>query len=282
MSEDYKLLSALGGLAKYKTPLAGSVKPVYMNEEEKTPEGESISLEKATLQAPVEEPKIEETKIEETIGEALQKAKEDVKKDEQRLVPEAVLLEYKNQNKELKRDIKELKTLIESGASPKEISEDLRDIASEHNIDPEFLRKLSKSIKQEAEKDLEARFETDIRPIKEKERAEKMEVIFNEHYNKTLEVMPEFKDVANRDIIKQLSLLPANANKTFSQILQETYGHLVGGKRTMETARARKGDVITDIDYDRTTKDQVYLKEILSDPELKKKYNESLTKRLRF
>lgn len=248
-----------------------------MTEEVKTPESEQKPLEQATPQAPVEEPKKEET-----IGEALNKAKEEVKKEEQRMVPEAVLLEYKKGNKELRQELKELRSLIESGASNTQISEDLKEIATEHNVDEKFLSRLAKSIKLEAERDMEERFKADILPIKEKERAEKMEVIFNEHYNKTLEVMPEFKDIANREVIKQLSLLPQNANKTFSQILQETYGHLVGGKRTMETAKGRKGEVIVDIDFDRTTKDQAYLKEVLSDPELKKKYNESLTKRLKF
>jgi len=248
-----------------------------MADEAKIPEGELKPLEPVNPQAGAEEPKREET-----IGEALEKAKEDVKKDESRLVPEAVLLEYKNQNKELKRDIRELKNLIEAGGTPKEISEDLKEIAQEHNVDEKFLNRLAKSIKLEAERDMEEKFKADIQPIKEKERAEKMEVIFNEHYNKTIEVMPEFKDIANRDVIKQLSLLPQNAKKTFSQILQETYGHLVGGKRTIETARARRNGVIEEIDFKRTQTDQVYLNEILSDPELKKKYNENLGKRLRF
>jgi len=243
-----------------------------MTDEVKAPEGELKPLDAET-------PAEAETPKEETIAEVLKRSEESTKKEEPRLVPEAVLLEYKSQNKELKRDIKELKTLIESGASQREISEDLRDIAKEHDVDENFLKKLAKNIKLEAEKDLEEKFSADIKPIKDRERAERMEVIFNEHYNKTLEVMPEFKDVANREIIKQLSLSPANAKKTFSQILQETYGHLVGGKRTMETARARREGPIVEIDFRRASKDQEYLKEILANPELKKIYNKDIGRR---
>jgi len=248
-----------------------------MADEVKAPGSEQQQTpEQAIPQALVEEPNKEET-----IGEALEKAEENIKKEEQRMVPEAVLLEYKNQNKELKRDIKELKTLIESGATPREISEDLQAIATEHNVDPNFLKRLARSIKLEAERDMEEKFASDIKPIKERERAERMEVIFNTHYNKAIEVMPEFKDVANREVIKQLTLIPANANKTFAQILQETYGHLVGGKRTMETSRTRRGETIGEIDYSRAAKDSAYFDQIMADPELKKKYNENLGKRLR-
>lgn len=50
-----------------------------------------------------------------------------------------------------------------------------------------------------------------------------IEEIFSENFNKVMEGMPEYKDVVNRDVIKELSLLPQNAKKTFQQIVEETY-----------------------------------------------------------
>jgi len=88
-----------------KPAVAGDSKPVVKEQDVPTTE------------------KMEEKPIGDTIEETLEKM-EAKDKLEPRLVPQAVLLEYKNQNKELKRDIKELKGLIESGATKKEVSED--------------------------------------------------------------------------------------------------------------------------------------------------------------
>ena len=246
----------------------------------KLPEN-NIKEEEVKEEKPVELPK-EELPAEPTISEALKKA--DEKPDEKpRLVPEAVLLEYKSQNKELKKDLKELKDLIESGATKKEISEDLRDIAAEHDIDVNFLKKLANNIQTETEKRLEEKFASRMKPIEDKERADKINKIFDEHYNKALDAMPEYKDIVSKEIIRLLSLSPANANKTFKQILQDAYGNLVSGKRTMESTKSRGGDgIITEIDYTRMTRDMTYYNEIMSDPILKKKYNENIGHRMKF
>jgi len=185
-------------------------------------------------------------------------------------------LEYKNQNKELKKDIKELKELIESGASKKEVSEDLEAIAEEHGVDVEFLQKLAKSIRKEVEADVESR----IKPFAEKEKMAEFNKRFDEVYDKTLEEMPEYKDIISKDAIKSLSLDPKNANKTFAQILEMTYGNLIKGKKTIESGGAGKNIVITEIDFERAKKEPAYFHEIMKNPELKKKYNAGLTSRI--
>lgn len=252
-----------------------------MKSSSKLPESnikEEAVKEAEPKELPKEEPKVEEP----TVSEALKKA--DEKPEEKpRLVPEAVLLEYKSQNKELKKDLKELKELIEAGATKKEISEDLRDIAAEHDIDVNFLKKLATNIQNETEKRLEEKFASRMKPIEDKERSERLNKIFDEHYNKALEAMPEYKDVASKEIIRLLSLSPDNANKTFKQILQDAYGNLVSGKRTMETTKSRGGEeIITEIDYARAARDMEYFKEIMADPILKKEYNKELGHRMRF
>jgi len=195
-------------------------------------------------------------------------------KEDARMVPEAVLLEYKNQNKELRKDIREL---IESGASKTEVSEDLDKIAEEHNVDIGFLNKLAKSIKSSVEAEMVSK----MKPIQDRENSEKIDKIFKEHFGKTLEAMPEFKGVVKEEVIKALSLSPENANKTFAQIIEETYGHLIPGRKTIESQGGRGGGEITEIDFVKAKKDTEYFKEIMANPELKKKYNESLVSRLK-
>jgi len=92
--------------------------------------------------------------------------------------------------------------------------------------------------------------------------------------------MPEYKNVANKSVIKTLSLDPANSNKTFEQILEDVYGNSVTGKRTMETSTPRGGkDDTQTIDKSRLG-EKGYFNEIKGDPALKKKYNEGLIDRM--
>lgn len=244
-----------------------------MTEVKDAQEVESKKTETAT--EAVAETKVE-AKKEETVGEALSEKKEP------RMVPEAVLLEYKNANKELKKDLKELKALIESGASKKEVSTDLKAIADEHNVDAEFLQKFAEAIKAQAEKEIEEKVSSKLKPLEEKEKREKLDSIFKENYLRALEANPEYKDIANEAVIKSLSLDPSNQNKTWSQLLEMTYGHLVTGKKTMETSTARGGkDDNQKVDFDRATTDSKYFAEIMANPELKKEYNETLVQRLK-
>lgn len=223
-------------------------------------------------EAVVESVATEDTKKEETIGEALGTET----KKEARLVPEAALIEYKKENKELVKEIRELKKSIESGATKKEVSSDLKALAEEYGVDENFLSKLVSVTQAEAE----AKLSSKLQPLEDEKKAEKIEKIFNENFDKALEDMPEFKGIANRDVIKSLCLDPKNSNKTFAKILEESYGHLVTGKRTIESTKPRGGAGDATIDFDKAKKDTSYFTEIMSNPELKKKYNEELVKRI--
>src|SRR5205085_12092257 len=105
-------------------------------------------------------------------------------------------------------------------------------IAEEHNIDAEFLKKLAGAIQKTAERTAEEKLAAKMKPIEARERAEKVEKVFNVHFEKAMAEMPEYADVVNREVIKTLSLDPANADKTFPQLIEETYGRSLRGKRT--------------------------------------------------
>jgi len=239
--------------------------------------------EKQAKDAPQEEGKSPETstpqdvKPEETIGESLGLPE---KKPENRTVPQSAFLEIKRLAKEQQRELAKLREEIEKGATKKQVSKTLERLASEHNIDLDFLDEFAGLIKEEAKAEAKAEVEATIRPINEKNNQERIDKAFNEHYTRVMEVMPQYVDIANPSIIKKLSLLPENADKTFGKLLEETYGHLLGNRKTLESARGReKESEITEIDYKRAGRDTDYFKRIMADPDLKKKYNKDLQKR---
>lgn len=189
-------------------------------------------------------------------------------------------LEIKRENKEAQKRIKELERQIESGATKREISDEIKAIAKEHNVDENFLQKFTSAVKAQTERELEDRLSSKLKPLEERERAEKIDTIFNQHFAKAIEAMPEYKDLVNKDVIKSLSLDPRNQNKTFIKIIEDAYGHLVTGKKTIESASPKNSrDEDLTLDHSRL-KDPAYVKEVLNNPKLKKEYNDGLMKRL--
>jgi hypothetical protein len=116
--------------------------------------------------------------------------------------------------------------------------------------------------------------------IEANEQRAKRDVALENGLNKALDAAPEFKDIANADVIKQMALNPANKDKTFVQLLDEAYGNALGGRRTIETTTPRGGAKDTKVDIDRAKKDSEYRREVLSNPDLKKQYNESIQDRI--
>lgn len=213
--------------------------------------------------------------IAETMGDKKPEAKED------RTVPEAAFLDLKNANKELKRDLKDLKTLIENGGAKTEVSEDIDEIAKEHNIDAKFLKQLATSIRKDAERDVETKVSDRLKPLEAKDRADKLDKVFNVNFEAAMAEMPEFASIVNPTVIKTLSLDPANGNKTFAQLIEDTYGKAVPGKRTLETTKPGGGRVPEGVDFDKARKDSKYFEEIMANPTMKKEYNDTLIDRIK-
>lgn len=237
------------------------------------PAEEAKPTEPAKTEAAPETQKTEPVK-EVTVSEALETTTPEPAKAEPRVVPEAVFLE-------VKKELKDLRRSIEQGATKSEVSADLKSIADKYDLDENFLGELSSFIESKSKAKFEEEFSSKLKPIQDKEKAEKIDKAFTEHFSKAMENMPEYEGVVNKDVIKSLSLDPINANKTFAQIIEESYGHLVTGKRTMDSSSPQAGrSDNTEVDFDRAKKDPKYYSEVMANPVLKKKYNENLTDRL--
>lgn len=233
------------------------------------------SKETETAKTIAAEALAEETK-EVKVGDVISQERKEPK-----MVPEAALLEYKSEAKELKKELKEIKRLMEEGATQKEVSGDIKSIAEEFGITESAVAKLIQKVGETTKAEYDKEIEAKLKPLQDKEKSENVTKTFNEHFEKLMEAMPEYKNIANRDVIKSLALDPNNANKTFAKILEESYGHLVTGKKTLEKTQARGGNSDAPIDFNRATKDMEYYKEIMASPELKAEYNKDLMSRLK-
>ena len=145
-------------------------------------------------------------------------------------------------------------------------------IADKYNIDREFMNELKSTI----ENDLDAKYAS---KESAKEKADKFNDAFSKQYNTALERGPEFQTIANPDVIKTLATLPQNKNKTVSQLLEETYGNALTGKRTIETTQPGGGKDPEPLDFAKAEKDINYFNEVMADPKKKAQYNEAMLKK---
>tara|TARA_R110000868_G_scaffold9504_2_gene47158 strand:- start:658 stop:1398 length:741 start_codon:yes stop_codon:yes gene_type:complete len=235
----------------------------------------------ATVTAPTEQT-VERTQVapadtQKTAGEVIEAATAQVSRE---TVGLDKFLELKKENKEMKRSLKDMEARISEGASTEEISSDIRSIAQEHDVDERFLRKLASTIKAETERDLDAKYADKLKPFEEREAREKLNKVFNEHYQIAMAKLgSDFDGLVDPEEVKELSQLPRNSNKTFSEIIENRYGSLLTGKRTIDTTRPAGGKEPETLDAARAQVDSEYFQQIMQSPKLKAAYNEQMLKK---
>ena len=186
-------------------------------------------------------------------------------------------LDEKKARKALEKEVATLREQIKQGGSKEDLADGLAELAEEYpDVDPKFLSKLSKSLKDEAKKELDAK----LKPLEERERAEKLNTAFNKAYNEVIGRMPEYAGIVNPEVIKALTLDGRNSNKTLSQLIEDTYGNAITGRRSIETTTPAGGKEPEKVDKDRMTNDPKYYDEVMKNPTLKKEYNEDLINRV--
>ena len=226
-----------------------------------------------------EQPVVEtETKVEEeTLADALDTKEEHKVPDS---IPYDRFKEKVDENKELRERVEALEAKAQDqDMSKKEIAADLGDIADEFNIDSDVLDKIAGAVEARAK----AQIEEQLAPLTQRQAQEKRDAAFEKMFAGAIENNPEYKDVVNKDVIKQLAFNPANADKTFSQILEMSYGNLVKGtdRKTMETTQPGKSDETIDkVDYNRAQTDSEYFNRVKADPTLKEQYNTQMRDQL--
>lgn len=263
-----------------------SPKCIFVKMSKDMPEPEKKEVEKKEV-PPAENPEKPEEKPEE---EAPEKTPAEIaaesgegegegegeSKPTPKVVPESAFLKEKEGRKKAEKDLAALKKSIEDGASPTEVSGDIDAIAEKFGVDKEFLNSFAKTIRKDALKEVE---DTMTSKQKAEQKKKDIDAAFEKHFKIAMDKMPEFSEIVNPEVIKTLSLQPGNANKTFSQIIEETYGKSLTGKRTIEPTKPGGGKDAAPLDFDKARKDSEYFKEVMGNPALKKEYNAEMLKR---
>lgn len=255
-------------------------------------EDKKLNTDGTPVTPPADAGEVKEPKVGELIDDAGKDSKKEPKEDisESKTVGLDKFLEQKKALKAAQKRIAELESDGED-VDAEDVSDAIDEIADEYKVDKGFLNKLkkaltpkdssSKSSKGKTDEDTDNKVVSRLDALEQEKRQGEIDKAFNKHYTRALEIVPEYKNIANAEVIKELSLLPKNKDKTFSQIIEETYGKSITGKKTIEKTTPGGGKEPTEIDFDRATQNTDYYKEIMADPALKKKYNEGLEKRIK-
>lgn len=176
--------------------------------------------------------------------------------------------------KPAKPDSVPLKKFVEEKRKRKELQQELDALRAELSEDPDV-----EDDEVEENPDVQALADK-LDKIEKEQRQRHLNAAFEKHLNDALENAPEYKDIVNVEVIRQMAFNPANKNKTYAQLLDEAYGNAIGGRRTIETATPRGGAKDSKVDLDRARTDTEYRRQVLADPELRKQYNATLTDRI--
>lgn len=125
-----------------------------------------------------------------------------------------------------------------------------------------------------------SKLEADVAALKADKQRKEQDEKFNELYSNTVEKFPEYKDLADPAVIKQLALNPANKDKTMSQIMEDVYGHLIQGRPTIATDVPAADPEPGKVDVEKADRDPEYFKKVMADPKMKAEYNETIQDRI--
>lgn len=152
---------------------------------------------------------------------------------------------------------------------PAEVNEEARRIAAKFDTSEEFVAEVFTAARKSAKEELETTIAPKLSKLENERLIEQRERKFDDVLATALDEMPEYKDIVSKEALKALAFNPANAKKTMAQILEETYGNAVKGKRTLETGHAGK----TPKEPNYTAPTETDWAEINSNPAAKEKWS---------
>jgi len=243
-------------------------------EEQKDPVVQSDT--QSTEETPQDDTSKEEESKEQTIADAVSEKKQSD------TVPLATYMSEKKQRQELQAKYDELQSNVEQKNDKGEdmSAKDIEKIAEDMGIDAESAKKFANAIGSKTSADMEEMKQT-LAQIQQKEESSRVEKVLNQFYKEALENNPEFKGVANKQVVMQLAQMSANQSKTMTELLNDTYGTVANkASSPMESSSSNsKGTPKVDFSTLRSKPEAEQLA-VLKDPELKKQYNDYLIKNI--
>lgn len=192
--------------------------------------------------------------------------KEQEEKDDKYLGQKKRAERAEEEARNLQAEIQRLRTNSATGDMPiTEVNNELKKLSEEYNVDETFVAKLYSTVEKSAISKIKAEIEKDYTPklmkIEQERRLEGAVKKFEDLYSKTLKEMPEYDGIVNKDVIKSLAFATSNGKKTLPQLLEETYGAAIQGRKSIESAHASKEPQAPNVvnptsdDWDRIEKD---------------------------
>lgn len=204
-------------------------------------------------------------------------------------IPLKKFMAEKNARREAEAKAKELEAEITKlrenpQKTKKELSIDISSLSEKHNIDEEVLRdiveasySLSKDkIKQELEQEFTPRL-AELDAIKQEKARNSFEQTFSSQLETTLQAMPEYSNLIDKEDLKDWIKSGKYSKLTLPQLIEEKYSKYLTGRKTTETYTPHKEVYIPEV----TKMTNEDWGQIESNPELKKKWKDSLEDRLR-
>ena len=158
----------------------------------------------------------------------------------------------------------------------------LSTLAEKYEASPELLKEIGKVIaenKKDAMDSVDQKINAILPKFAELENSKKIEQfnkVFSDRFDTLIADQPEYKDVANMEVLKQLAMLPSNSHLTLNQLAENTYGNAVKGKKSIESGKSSGGSDTASVDFSKMTDEQ--WETVKQSPELKAAYGEYITK----
>lgn len=246
--------------------------------------GLSVELNTEPTEAvPTPEVVTPEVTEEETIGalEVLSQKTDDAVPLKKYMAEKNAKKELETRAKLLEQEIAELRSNPTKSSS--EIKLDVKTLSDKHNIDEEVLSdilnasyKMTKDkVREELEQELNPKL-AEFEAIKREKVQHDFETKFNGLLTKSLEEMPEYVNLVDKEDLKQWVRSGQYSKLSLPQLIEQKYGKFVVGKKTIESGNSSKEVEMPDTSKPLT--DEQYLK-LDTDPELRKNWANSLTER---
>lgn len=245
-----------------------------------------IEPEKESIAKVEETPKEETLKVPEETLEVLETLSE--KSDD--VVPLKKYMAEKNAKREAEHKAKDLEVEIAKlrenpYKSNQDIKVDVQSLSEKHGIDAEVLQDILNASYNMTKEKVKAELEQEFTPklaefeqIKREKEKQDFESKFNNLVSQSLNEMPEYSDLVDKDDLKTWVKSGQYSKLTLPQLIEQKYGKFLVGKKTIESSHASKQVEMPDTS--KPLSDEQLLK-LDTDPELRKKWAEGLTERMK-
>lgn len=167
--------------------------------------------------------------------------------------------------------------------SNQDIKVDVKSLSEKHGIDEEVLSDIlnasynitKEKVKAELQQELNPKL-AELETIKKEKEKQDFENKFNNLVNQSLQEMPEYVDLVDKDDLKQWIKSGQYSKLTLPELIEQKYGKFVVGKKTLESSHASKQ--VEKPDTSKPLSDDQYIK-LDTDPQLRKEWSESLIER---